>query len=51
MHNFDLKCVSEKRVRIIDGVINFSKNYWNVVAVPVAVAVLLERRNGREQQL
>jgi len=49
MHNFDLKCVSEKRVRIIDGVINFSKNYWNVVAVPVAV--LLERRNGREQQL
>jgi len=30
-------------------VINFSKNYRNVITVPAAVAMLLERRNGQKQ--
>ena len=49
MHNFDLKMHFWERGTHCTRVINLSKNYRNVIIVPAAVAMLLERSNGQEQ--
>ena len=46
MHNFYRKMSFWERGAYNTRVINFSKNYWNIIIVPAAMAMLLEQCNG-----